>query len=228
MALDADRRPWQRPGDGGPTPSRLEGARLGTERGGALDSHDPWMRLRTWMEEGSGTEPRVPEAMQLATDTPEGVPSIRTVLLKGFGPDGLVFYTNLGSRKALELAANPVAAALLHFKGLERQVIAHGPVKPVSDSMADAYFATRPRGSRIGAWASRQSSPVDSRAQLEASVRAFEERFEGQDVPRPTFWSGFCLQPERLEFWQGRPSRLHDRWVYTRSGDGWEHMRLAP
>jgi pyridoxamine 5'-phosphate oxidase len=188
----------------------------------------PWPQFSAWLDEATATEPRVPEAMQLATVSSSGVPSLRTVLLKDHGPDGLVFYTNLGSQKALELAANPVAAFLLHYKGLERQVRGEGTVVPVADAVADAYFASRPRGSRIGAWASRQSTPITGREALLASVASIEARFEGQEVPRPPFWSGFRIQPTRVEFWQGREDRLHDRTVFTRREDGWTVVQLAP
>lgn len=188
---------------------------------------DPWTLFTAWLREGEATEPRVPEAMQLATASPSGVPSVRTVLLKDVGPDGLVFYTNLESRKGRQLAENPVCAFVLHFKGLERQILGEGPVEPVDAATADAYHASRPRGSQIGAWASPQSAPI-GRSALEERVREVEARFAGTDVPRPPFWSGFRIRPVRVEFWQGRPDRLHDRTSFVRTADGWERTTLAP
>lgn len=188
---------------------------------------DPWTLFDTWMREAEATEPRVPEAMQLATASPSGVPTVRTVLLKEFGPDGLVFYTNLESRKGRDLAANPVCAFVLHFKGLERQILGEGPVTPVDPAEADAYHASRPRGSQIGAWASPQSAPI-GRSALEERVREVETRFAGGDVPRPPFWSGFRILPVRLELWQGRPDRLHDRTSFVRTAGGWSVEHLAP
>lgn len=191
-------------------------------------THTPWPLFSAWLQEAEATEPRVPEAMQIATVDPSGMPSLRTVLLKGHGPEGLVFYTNLGSQKARELATNPRIAFLLHYKGLERQVRGEGRAIPVDDATADAYFASRPRGSRIGAWASHQSTEIRDRATLEQQVAAMEERFAGQEVPRPSFWSGFRIEPERIEFWQGREDRLHDRDVWLRDGGDWRQVRLAP
>lgn len=191
-------------------------------------SQTPWPQFSTWLEEATTTEPRVPESMQVATVSRAGIPSIRTVLLKAHGPEGLVFYTNLGSQKALELAGTPAAAFLLHYKGLERQVRGQGRVTPVSDADADAYFATRPRGSQISAWASRQSAPIDDRKELTKAVKEAEARFGGRDVPRPPFWGGFRIKPTRIEFWQGREDRLHDRTLYQVSGQGWRVEKLAP
>lgn len=193
-----------------------------------FDSTDPWAALASWMSDATASEPRVPDAMQLATVGADARPSIRTVLLKSHGPEGLIFYTNLGSRKARELEQNPCAAVLLHWKTLERQVIAEGRVEPVSDADADAYWATRDRGSQLGAWASEQSRPVPDRATLEARVVDMDRRFEGAPVPRPEFWSGLCLVPERFEFWQGRPDRLHDRFELRKLGDDWVASRLNP
>ena len=190
---------------------------------------DPWVALSAWMEAATHSEPRVPDAMQLATVGDDGTPSIRTVLLKAHGPEiGLVFYTNLGSRKAHELSARPVAAVCLHWKTLERQVIAHGPVEPVEAETADAYWATRDRGSQVGAWASRQSHPLADRSELERAARAMEARFASGTVPRPEDWSGFRLHPHQLEFWQGRPDRLHDRHLFTRDDAGWRYGQLYP
>lgn len=197
-----------------------------------FETSDPWALFATWLAEGTDTEPRVPEAMQVATAGSDGRPSVRTVLLKDHGPEGLVFYTNLGSRKATQLADNPWCGFVLHFKGLERQIVGEGPVEPVSDATADAYHARRGRGSQIGAWASDQSRAVADRSTLEARVAEVEARFEGEDVPRPPFWSGFRIRPTRLEFWQGRPDRLHDRCVFTRENPSvdtvWERVRLYP
>lgn len=192
-----------------------------------FDTDDPWAALATWMAEAEATEPRVPDAMQLAT-VADGRPSLRTVLLKESGPEGFVFYTNLGSRKADQIAHNPWGAVLLHWKTRERQVHAEGPIAPVDPAVADAYWATRGRGSQIGAWASRQSEPLDARSTLEQRVSALEERFAGQPVPRPEFWSGYVLRPVRLEFWQGRPDRLHDRRVFHATDGGWTTERLHP
>lgn len=189
---------------------------------------DPWAAFARWMAEASVSEPDVPDAMQLATVGPDGRPALRTVLLRGHGPDGMVFYTNLGSRKAGHLLADGRAAALLHWKSLQRQVIAEGPVGPVTDAEADAYWATRPRGSQLGGWASRQSQPLPDRRELDARVAEFDARFAGGPVPRPPFWSGFRLRPDRIELWQGRPDRLHDRHLYTLGPAGWSVTLLQP
>jgi pyridoxamine 5'-phosphate oxidase len=169
-----------------------------------------------------------PTAFALATASPEGRPSIRMLLLKHADHDGFVFYTNLESRKARELAANRRAALNFHWAPLERQVRVEGVVSPVSDDEADAYFATRPRGSQIGAWASRQSRPIEREGELEARVAEFEQRFAGKTVPRPPHWSGFRLLPDAIEFWYGKPSRLHERFLYTRNGDAWRVQTLYP
>lgn len=188
----------------------------------------PWPLFSTWLDEATSTEPRVPESMQIATVDATGMPSLRTVLLKAHGADGLVFYTNFGSRKAVELDANPRIAFLLHYKGLERQVRGEGRAERVDDITADAYFASRPRGSQIGAWASQQSTEIGSRAELERAVAGVEARFAGQDVPRPPFWGGYRIVPERIEFWQGREDRLHERDVWLREAQGWRRVRLSP
>ena len=189
---------------------------------------DPLEALALWLAEATGTEPRVPDAMQLATVSASGRPSIRTVLLKDHGPEGLVFYTNFESRKAQELDEVPRAAVCLHWKTLERQILAEGPVERVEDAVADGYFASRARGSQVGAWASPQSRTLRDRAQLQAAVEAQAARFADQPVPRPPFWGGYRLRPERIELWQGQPDRLHDRWCYTRTATGWSRERLAP
>jgi pyridoxamine 5'-phosphate oxidase len=189
---------------------------------------DPWILFAAWMAEAETHEPRVPNAMQVATATPDGVPFVRTVLLKDFGPDGLTFYTNLESRKGKQLLLNPHVAFVLHFKSLERQILGEGRVSQVGDLTADAYFATRPRGSQIGAWASPQSREIPDRDVLVARVAEFEAKFEGGPVPRPPHWSGFRITPSRLEFWQGHTDRLHDRRSFAWQGNGWVPALLAP
>lgn len=169
-----------------------------------------------------------PSAMVLATVSAVGRPSARVVLLKGFDDNGFVFFTNLESRKGRELKANPFAALCFHWPPLEQQVRIEGRVVNVSDAEAEAYFATRPRGSQIGAWASRQSQVLVTREELEARVQSFEEKFAGGEVPRPPFWSGFRVIPERIEFWQSRVSRLHDRTVYVRQNGAWVIEKLYP
>lgn len=166
--------------------------------------------------------------MTLATVDSKGQPSARIVLLKAFDERGFVFYTNLDSRKSREMKQNSKAALCFYWMPLERQVRIEGKVEPVSAAEADAYFATRPRESRIGAWSSKQSSPLDSRDTLVRAVAETTKKFEGQDVPRPEFWSGWRVIPETIEFWQQGESRLHDREVYTRTGGGWTVNRLYP
>lgn len=196
-----------------------------------LRHEEPFTPFAAWLADAVASEPDVPDAMQVATVGPDGRPSLRTVLLKGHGPEGFVFYTNLGSRKAVQLTETGHAALLLHWKSLQRQVIAEGPAEPVTDAEADAYWATRPRGSQLGAWASRQSAPLEGRDQLLARVEEVRRRFpEGAPLPRPPFWGGFRVRPLRVEFWQGLPDRLHDRCVFERPTPDapWTRRRLNP
>jgi len=164
----------------------------------------------------------------LATADATGKPSVRMVLLRGIDERGFVFHTNYNSRKALDLAVNPHAALCFHWPALEEQIRVEGPVERLSADESDAYFASRPRGSQLGAWASAQSQVLESRELLEGEIRAAAARFESQSIPRPPFWGGFRIKPTRIEFWYGRPDRLHDRLLYTREGDGWKVDRLYP
>lgn len=188
---------------------------------------DPVVQFGRWFEEALQGEIYEPNGMALATVGADGHPSLRTVLLKGFDAQGFVFFTNLESRKSRELQANPVAALLFWWDRLHRQVRIEGPVARVSEAEADAYFASRPHGSRIGALASPQSRVIDGRAGLEARVAELTARFP-DEVPRPAHWGGWRVRPDLVEFWQGRPSRLHDRLCYRREGEAWRIERLAP
>lgn len=189
---------------------------------------DPFERFRAWFEEARESEPNDPNAMTLATADAQGHPSSRMVLLKDFDEAGFVFYTNLESRKGRDLAENPHAALLFHWKSLRRQVRVEGPVTPVSAGEADDYFASRPRGSRIGAWASDQSRPMEGMFVLERRVAEFTARFGIGEIKRPPHWSGFRVAPERIEFWRDGKFRLHERLVFIRAGEGWRTERLFP
>ena len=189
---------------------------------------DPHSLFEEWLAEARLSEPNDPTAMALATADAAGQPSVRMVLLKGHDARGFVFYTNLDSRKGGELAENPHAALLFHWKSLRRQVRVEGAAEPVTDVEADAYFATRARESQLGAWASDQSRPLDRRETFVARYQEMVTRFEGKDVPRPPRWSGWRVVPERIEFWSDRAFRLHERRLFTRSGDGWAEGLLYP
>ena len=189
---------------------------------------DPFALFDAWFAEARASEPNDADAMSLATSTPDGRPSVRMVLLKGHGPDGFVFYTNLDSRKGAEIAANPRGALLFHWKSLRRQVRVEGPIDQVSDLEADAYFATRSRDSQLGAWASFQSRSLDKRETFEKRFEDASRRFEGDAVPRPTRWGGFRVKPEIIEFWTDRPHRLHERRLFTATATGWSEGLLYP
>jgi pyridoxamine 5'-phosphate oxidase len=188
---------------------------------------EPLAPFGRWLDEAWQGEPNA-HAMTLATTTLDGRPSARVVLLKGFDALGFVFYTNLESRKSAELLANPYAALCFLWKSLNRQVRVEGPVEQVADGEADAYFASRPRDSQIGAWASDQSRSLAGRAELERRVEEFSRRFGQDAVSRPIYWSGFRVVPGRVEFWQERPFRLHDRLLFVREGERWRRERLFP
>ncbi len=193
-----------------------------------MAAQDPIQRFRDWFEDAKQKEPKLPEAVALATASADGAPSVRMVLLKAFDENGFVFYTNLESRKGLELADNKRAALLFHWASLGRQIRIEGAVTPVDPAEADAYFATRPRGAQIGAWASDQSRAMKTRFDLEKRVATFTAKYAVGTVPRPDHWSGYRVAPERLEFWSEATFRLHEREVYIRNGGEWRTERLFP
>lgn len=198
-----------------------------------MEDADPYDLFDAWFKEALASELNDANAMALSTVDASGRPSSRMVLLKGHGREteavgGFIFYTNLESRKGSELAANANVALLFHWKSLRRQIRIEGAVARVSDATADFYFASRSRNSQLGAWASDQSRPLDSRITFEARFAEMTARFEGQDVPRPPHWSGHIVTPARIEFWQDREFRLHERWLFERSADGWKTGMLYP
>ena len=194
----------------------------------AIAQTDPFALFEEWFQQARESEPNDPNAMALATATPEGAPSVRMVLLKDRSPDGFTFYTNAQSRKGEEIRANMQAALLFHWKSLRRQIRIEGPLSEVSAEEADAYFQSRDRAARIGAWASKQSWPMEGRFELEKKAAKFPAKFNVGPVPRPDFWSGYRILPEMIEFWTQRKFRLHDRLVYHRADDGWTTERLFP
>jgi len=199
----------------------------GLNRSDLLD--DPIKQFEQWFEQARSAGVLEPNAMSVATADEQGFPRVRTLLLKSVDQDGFVFYTNYHSRKGHDLAVNARACLLFPWLSLNRQVLVQGDVSQISEAESTEYFHSRPRGSQIGAWVSSQSQPAADRDMLEQKVREITERFEGQEVPKPDYWGGYRLKPSRIEFWQGRPSRLHDRFEYQRQdGDAWIIQRLQP
>lgn len=206
---------------------RRDYGQIALEEGSLLA--DPMEQLAAWVSEADASGIYEPNAMVLSTIDPDGRPSSRTVLLRGIDDEGLYFYTDYGSRKGLALLSHPDVSVVFPWYAQHRQVIVYGHATPVDPDVSDAYFQTRPRGSQIGAWASEQSRPIASRQALEEKVKAMEERFSGEEsIPRPETWGGFLIEPERIEFWAGRTSRLHDRIRFERNETGWTHQRLQP
>ncbi|QRM54558.1 pyridoxamine 5'-phosphate oxidase [Sinorhizobium sp. BG8] len=198
--------------------------------GDFTNENEPYSLFGTWLEDAGRSEPNDPNAVALATVDASGLPNVRMVLLKDFGPEGFVFYTNFESQKGREILDTGKAAMCFHWKSLRRQVRVRGAVEVVSDEEADAYYATRPRGSRIGAWASKQSRPLESRFALEKAVAEYTARYAIGEIPRPSYWSGFRIVPVSIEFWHDRAFRLHDRIEFRKaeSGEGWTKVRMYP
>jgi pyridoxamine 5'-phosphate oxidase len=205
---------------------RKEYTRAGLDRAD-LDPN-PIVQFQEWFEKVIDADLHEPNAMIVSTASTDGKPSARTVLLKGYDERGFVFYTNYEGRKANEIEANPMCALLFYWGELERQVRIEGRASRLSGDESDAYFEGRPRGSRLGAWASEQSRPVEDRSVLEERVKALEAQYEGREIPRPPFWGGYRVEPDTIEFWQGREKRLHDRLVYRRDDGAWRIERLQP
>lgn len=210
----------------------IESDRQSYERGALLEVNaaaDPIAQLTRWLEEAHAVNSSVEaNAMCVATVSDDGQPSARIVLLRGLDERGLIFYTSYFSRKGHDLESNPRIAATFYWPSLERQVRVEGTATQLSDDESDAYFESRPRGHRLSAWASEQSEPIETREILEERMRHFDERFEGEDVPRPHSWGGYLIAPVRVEFWQGRANRMHDRLLYVRDGRSWKMTRLQP
>lgn len=196
--------------------------------GNFIESNEPFDLFAAWLSDAEKSEPNDPNAMAVASVDEDGMPNIRMVLLKDFSPEGFVFYTNFESAKGKELLTSRKAGLLFHWKSLRRQIRIRGAVEVVSNAEADEYFQSRARGSRIGAWASKQSRPLESRFALEKSVAEYTAKFGISSIPRPDYWSGFLVKPEQIEFWHDRPFRLHDRVVFTRSGEAWDKEQLYP
>jgi pyridoxamine 5'-phosphate oxidase len=192
------------------------------------EAAEPFRLFAEWLDDAVKSEPNDPNGVALATVDEDGTPDVRMVLLKGFDEQGFVFYTNVESTKGRQILSSMKAAMCFHWKSLRRQVRVRGPVEIVSDAEADAYYATRPRGSRIGAWASKQSRPLESRFALEKAVAEYTARYAFGDIPRPPYWSGYRIVPQSIEFWHDRPFRLHDRIMFSRMEGGWEKTRLYP
>lgn len=201
---------------------------VGLMIGESFSGDDPFALFGRWMEEAEAAEPNDPNAVALATVDEDGMPNVRMVLLKGLDAAGFIFFTNYESAKGRELQASHKAAMCFHWKSLRRQVRVRGAIESVSDEEANAYFATRPRGSQIGAWASQQSRQLESREALQEAVDAVASHYGDDEIPRPSHWSGFRLKPQTIEFWHDMPYRLHDRVVFTRNAEDWAQMRLFP
>lgn len=215
----------------GAEPHDLAAAREDYTRGGLVESDllpDPFAMFARWYDDARAAGVHEPNAMVVATASAEGLPSARLVLLKGYSTDGFVFFTNTASRKGEELAANPACSLLFPWHPLERQVRIDGTASLLPRQAVDDYFAVRPRGSQLGAWASHQSRVVEGRDELDREYAAAQARYADADVPTPEDWGGYVVRPETVEFWQGRPGRMHDRLVYRRDGDAWRTERLAP